>query len=74
MGVVIIATLLALSFWFSVAFGVSLATSPPKTEYHGSGMVSESDVYTSGRMWFSLIAAAVLTGITWALADLFTPE
>jgi len=30
--------------------------------------------YTSGRLWFSLIAAVVLTGITWAVADAITPE
>ena len=72
MGVVVIATLLALSFWFSVAFGVSLATNPPEPEV--IGIVVEVDYFTQGRIWFSLIASVMLTGITWALADLFTPE
>ena len=72
MGVVVIATLLALSFWFSVAFGVSLATNPPEPEV--IGIVVEVDYFTQGRIWFSLIASVMLTGITWAVAASFTPE
>jgi len=72
MGVVVIATLLALSFWFSVAFGVSLATNPPEPEV--IGIVVEVDYFTQGRIWFSLISAVVLAGNTWAVAASFTPE
>lgn len=73
-GVVIIATILAFSFWTSVAFGVSLAASPPDQEYLGSGIYTDSEYFTSGRAWFCLIAAGVMTAITWAVADLVTPD
>lgn len=65
-GVIILATISAFSFWFGVSIGVVGVFNEPDGTFR-EGVTTE-DYFTRSRMILSMLLAAVLTAITWAVA------
>jgi hypothetical protein len=67
-GIIIVATLMAASFWYGFALELRLTVSRPKTEFVSGFEVQAGEVWTGGRSLFCMSVAAVLTWITWLVA------
>ena len=68
-GILIIATLMASSFWFWLGIGLAAGSNSPETTVDTvfGTVVTESYVST-GRVWFAIAFSLVMTVVTWAIA------
>lgn len=72
-GIIIIATLLAFSFWFGIAIGVFAGISPPEPERLDVGVFAdpiyvEGNYFSGTRVFWSMLLAALATLFTWMAA------
>lgn len=67
-GIIIIATLLAFSFWFGFAIGAFAAMSPPEPERIGFDLYVLGDYLTGARVVWAALLAGMATVVTWAVA------
>jgi hypothetical protein len=67
-GIVIIATLLAFSFWFSVCLGaIGLFVQPDNASVYVGDPVA-TNYFTGLRLFWALFGSVILTVLTWVFA------
>ncbi len=66
-GIIIVATLMAASFWFYLTLILTLVVNPPTTSISGIE-VQTGDAFSFGRVVLCLAASGILTRLTWTMA------
>lgn len=67
-GIVLLATISAFGFWYSVAFTISLAVSSPRPWLSDRSAIELGEYFGFGRLLFATFTAVILTASSWLVA------